>query len=244
MQENKQINSIIKRNILSYLEYKGISQYQCYKDTGITRGVLSQDNGISEDNLMRFLNYYCDVSPDWLLTGQGDMLRKVPAVASFDYSTQRNQPEVKTIGDFKVEEKQIQQQKVPLYELEATAGLFAQGDISQHIIDYISIPNAPRCDGAIVARGDSMAPTVKSGDILLYKEHDINNIMYGHMYIVDFDMDGDSMIVVKYVQRVDGEEGRILLTSENERYQPMYISLEQVRHIALVKVSVSFHTIA
>ncbi|MDN4753654.1 LexA family transcriptional regulator [Porphyromonadaceae bacterium W3.11] len=207
--------------------------------------VRSYINGTqpSADALAKIVKSF-DISADWLLTGQGEMLRKVPSVASFDHSIQRNQPEVKTIGDFKVEEKQIQQQKVPLYELEATAGLFAQGDISQHIIDYISIPNAPRCDGAIVARGDSMAPTVKSGDILLYKEHDINNIMYGHMYIVDFDMDGDSMIVVKYVQRVDGEEDRILLTSENERYQPMYISLEQVRHIALVKVSVSFHTIA
>lgn len=186
----------------------------------------------------------CDlVSPEWLLTGKGEMLTNSPK-ASFTETKTTTPLETKPIGDFKVSEKAVDFQKVPLYELEATAGLFAQGDLTPYVIDYISIPNAPKCDGAILARGDSMEPIIKSGDLLLYKEHDINNIMYGHMYIVDFDMDGDSTIVVKYVQRVDGEEGRILLTSENERYQPMYISLEQVRHIALVKVSVSFHTIA
>lgn len=74
MQEKRQESSTIKRNILRYLESKGISQYQCYKDTGITRGVLGQSTGISEDNLIKFLNHYKDVSIEWLITGEGDML--------------------------------------------------------------------------------------------------------------------------------------------------------------------------
>lgn len=240
MQENKQLNSTIKQNILLYLATKGISQYQFYKESGITRGILSQDNGISEDNLMRFLARYPDVSTSWLLTGVGKML-KDDCQASFTNSKTTTPLQFKHIGDFKVSEKEVEHQRVPLYELEATAGLFAQGDLSPHIVDYISIPNAPKCDGAIVARGDSMEPIVKSGDILLYKEHDITNIMYGHMYIVDFDFDGDSMIVVKYIQK-DKDPRRIVLTSENPRYQPMDIALDQVRHIAMVKVSVAFHT--
>lgn len=74
MQEKRQEFSTIKRNILRYLESKGISQYQCYKDTGITRGVLGQSTGISEDNLIKFLDHYKDVSIEWLITGDGDML--------------------------------------------------------------------------------------------------------------------------------------------------------------------------
>nr|DAZ27429.1 MAG TPA: putative DNA-binding protein [Caudoviricetes sp.] len=74
MQEKRQESSTIKRNILRYLESKGISQYQCYKDTGITRGVLGQSTGISEDNLIKFLDHYKDVSIEWLITGDGDML--------------------------------------------------------------------------------------------------------------------------------------------------------------------------
>lgn len=74
MQERRRESSKIKRNMLRYLESKGISKYQCYKDTGMTRGILGQPTGISEDNLIRFLGHYKDVSIEWLITGEGDML--------------------------------------------------------------------------------------------------------------------------------------------------------------------------
>lgn len=77
MQENKQEKSTIKRGILKYLEYKGVSEYKFYKDSGITRGVLSQNNGLSEDNLTRFLAYAPDVSLRWLLTGTGNMFESL-----------------------------------------------------------------------------------------------------------------------------------------------------------------------
>ncbi|GEM_PF-6554201 len=72
-----QEKSIIKQNILTYLRYKGLTLYKFYKDTGITRGVLTQNNGMSEDNTTRFLDYFTEVSPEWLLTGKGSMLRAV-----------------------------------------------------------------------------------------------------------------------------------------------------------------------
>ena len=73
MQEKQREKSLIKRNILQYIDYKGISDYKFYKDSGITRGVLSQNNGLSEDNMMRFLAYAPDVNLTWLLTGRGNM---------------------------------------------------------------------------------------------------------------------------------------------------------------------------
>ena len=75
MQENKQEKSPIKRKILLFLSENGISQYDFYRKTGITRGILGQNNGISEDNMARFLAAYPQVSVEWLLTGRGSMLR-------------------------------------------------------------------------------------------------------------------------------------------------------------------------
>lgn len=75
MQENKQEKSPIKQKILLFLSKYGISQYDFYRKTGITRGVLGQNNGISEDNIARFLAAYSQVSVEWLLTGRGEMLR-------------------------------------------------------------------------------------------------------------------------------------------------------------------------
>jgi hypothetical protein len=67
--------AILKERILQFLDYKGISKYECYQSTGITNGVLSKKEGLSEENLLRFISYYTEVNPDWLLTGDGPMLR-------------------------------------------------------------------------------------------------------------------------------------------------------------------------
>lgn len=74
MQENKQENSPIKKRILQYLNYKNISEYAFYKESGITRGILNQKTGISEDNLSKFLAYAQDISTSWVLLGQGNMI--------------------------------------------------------------------------------------------------------------------------------------------------------------------------
>lgn len=66
--------SILKERILQYLDSKGITKYEFYKNTGISNGILSQKNGLSEENQLRFLSYYTDINPTWLLTGKGEML--------------------------------------------------------------------------------------------------------------------------------------------------------------------------
>lgn len=72
--------STIKERILQFLELKGITKYAFYKTTGIANGVLSQANGISEENLLKFLDCYPEVNPGWLVRGEGPVeLRSAPA---------------------------------------------------------------------------------------------------------------------------------------------------------------------
>lgn len=71
-----QKKSLIKQNILYFIEYKNITRYKFYQETGITRGILDQDNGMSEENTAKFLAQYPEVSPEWLLTGKGKMLKE------------------------------------------------------------------------------------------------------------------------------------------------------------------------
>lgn len=70
-----QEKSLIKKNILKYLDYKGITKYNFYQKTGITRGILDQNNGMSEENTTKFLVCFPEVSPDWLILDIGPMLR-------------------------------------------------------------------------------------------------------------------------------------------------------------------------
>ena len=67
--------SLVKQNILYFIEKQNISKYELYQKTGISNGVLSQKGGMSEENTIKFLSFYTEVSADWLLTGKGEMLK-------------------------------------------------------------------------------------------------------------------------------------------------------------------------
>lgn len=80
----------------------------------------------------------------------------------------------------------LESQQIPLYDIEAVAGLVLlfQDSKAQEPIDHISIPHLPKCDGAVYVTGDSMYPLLKSGDIVLYKEiNDIRNEIFGEKCI-------------------------------------------------------------
>lgn len=173
-----------------------------------------------------------NISPEWLLTGKGPMLK-----------SEREEPqvEVKPIHHPRSTEKKEETQVVYLYDFEASAGLRALFDNNrQNIIDTIKIPNLPKCDGAIHIVGDSMYPLLKSGDIILYKQMplDINNLLYGEMYLLSYDIDGDDYIVVKYIRKSGKGEPFITLGSENPAHAPRDIDFRRITALALVKASV------
>lgn len=66
--------SILKKRILQFIESKGITKYKFYQETGIANGILSQKNGLTEENIERFLSTYPDVSTEWFFRGSGEML--------------------------------------------------------------------------------------------------------------------------------------------------------------------------
>lgn len=67
--------SVIKERILQYLDFKGITKYKMYQETGITNGVLSQKNGLNEENILKFLSVYQDISLEWLFYGKEPLLK-------------------------------------------------------------------------------------------------------------------------------------------------------------------------
>ena len=189
-------------------------------ETGKTR--LSSRN---RNILVQELN----VNPSWLESGRGEMFNADPALsASFGRGAEMTMP----------------LQSVPLYSIEATAGLvplFEQQE-SHSPINYIHIPNLPKCDGAVYVVGDSMYPLLKSGDIVLYKQlRDMEDIFWGDMYLLSIDMDGEEYITVKYVQRSD-RKGYIRLVSQNQYHADKDIEMSRIRAIALVKASIRMNS--
>lgn len=66
-------NSIVRDNILKYLEFKGVTKYRFYKLTGISNGVLDKDGGVSEETIQKVLSHFREINPVWLMTGNGEM---------------------------------------------------------------------------------------------------------------------------------------------------------------------------
>lgn len=219
-----------------YMEEKGINDNQMTVAADLAIGSLGKlkkgGKGMNSTNIEKILRYYTDLSPEWLLTGRGEMLlREDPAIV---------QQKFPLYTDHSVE-----LQNVPLYELDATAGLVAlfTDHSRQTPISHLQIPNLPPCDGALYVRGDSMYPLLKSGDIVLYKEvpNGVHSILWGEMYLLSFTIDGEDYITIKYIQRGDNEH-IVRLISHNPNHSPKEIPADSIRALALIKASVRFNT--
>ena len=182
---------------------------------------------ITEKMAIKIISVFSEISKSWLMSGDGEMLNG--SIHKFELHT----------------DEERTTQKVPVYELEATAGFSAlYRDLPCLAADYITIPNLPPVDGAIYTRGDSMAPLIESGDIIIFKKVVLctDNILWGNIYIVSYTIEGDDYTVLKYI-RHSSKDGYIRLESFNSRYDPQDIPIYSIRALALVKASVTFHTI-
>lgn len=249
MQENKQEKSPIKKRILQYLELKGISKYSFYKESGVTRGVLDQDTGISEDNLAKFLLYAQDISITWILKGEGNIFAtKIPEKVIKPKDTFFDNPN-DTFPKFQKrlsnnERMEIAEQQVPVYESMTLQSLDSLFSNTLKPNSYLSLPNLPKCDGAVRMWGDSMSPELQSGDLLVYKKvKDLRNGLFlGQIYLLSVEVEGEEYIMVQYVERSDTSES-VKLVSKNERYPPKDVPLGSIKAMAMIRASVRYRSI-
>ncbi|RWW91833.1 S24 family peptidase [Flavobacterium cerinum] len=247
-----------KEKILQYLEYKGISKNKFYIKTGLSVGFLDSGSSLGVDKLRLIIDNYHDFNVDWLLSGEGEMIKTKNAENVTNSNSHKNshilstepniQKNVTVSKDFRLKtDKNRETQVIPLYSMEATAGLVKLLDNihSQTPIDFISIPNLPNCDGALFVTGDSMYPLLKSGDIIAYKQiHDIeNDIFWGEMYLLSIDVGGEELVTIKYVQKSE-KEGYIKLVSQNRHHQDKDVKISKIRALAIIKASVRYNVMS
>lgn len=224
---------MIKDRVIQVLEYKGIPKELFYVKIGMTSASFrgnAKNSPLNSNAIENILSEIPDLNPDWLLRGVGEMLRKEPRIE---------------IHEFKLKTDDMRRSdRVPLYNIEAVAGVVAIFDDlhKQKPKDYLTIPNLPKCDGAVHVTGDSMYPLLKSGDIIAYKVlNDKSNIFWGEMYLLSIDFNGDSYVTVKYVQKSD-KEGYVKLVSQNQYHQDKEVPFDSIKFAALVKASIRINS--
>lgn len=188
-----------------------------------------------------------EINVDFLFTGKGDIVKNLNEIEVHHLKKEEKKNDLET-QVFKLKTDKLElSQYVPLYNLEATAGMVSifnsHNDLAKPI-DFISIPNLPKCDGAIYVSGDSMYPLLKSGDIIMFKQiHDIvDNIFYGEMYLVSLNVDDEEFVSVKWVQKSDKGDDYIKLVSQNTHHQSKDVKLSKIRALALVKASIRMNS--
>ena len=175
-----------------------------------------------------------NVSPDWLLTGKGPMLKNDAPVGD-----KKEEKAYTSLVNAKTQQVLHDISSFPLYSIDASAGLNKLFVGDSELLGQISIPNAPRCDGAVYVIGDSMYPLLKSGDIIAYRQvHNLQSIIYGEIYLLQLENDGDLSIVVKYVKRSEKGDDYIKLVSYNKEHDPKDIPLSWIRAIARITLTI------
>lgn len=217
MQEIKQEKSQIKRNISLYLHKKGVSDYEFYKKSGITRGILSQPNGISEDNISRFLAYAPDVNVVWLLTGEGEMLKTE--------HTSGGMPPVAHQTDNPKE-------GIPLIPFSAMAGaLMGEQTALEYECERYVVPAFSGADFLMQVKGSSMVPTYISGDIVACRRVPMSDLFF--QWNKPYVLDTAQGAIIKRI-KPGSDKQHVLIVSDNKDYDPFELPYEDIYAVALV----------
>lgn len=217
---------------------------QIIKNQGVTNKVVADALGIESTNIGR----YDDLSKrklSELITISKSLNMSLSELIQQSVSDDVELEEVTIINRPKYTEKVEENGELYLYDIEAAANLKSLlVNKDQNILGKISIPNIPKCDGAVYVKGDSMYPLLKSGDIIAYKEVpvEIQHIFYGETYLVSIDIEGEEYLTVKYINQSERGCEWIKLVSYNQHHQPKDFPLSSVRALALVKLSIRMNT--
>lgn len=157
------------------------------------------------------------VSPEWLLTGKGSMLK----------SDEQPLPEAKKTNS--------KHKGIPLIPMEAIAGFPAIDNDGVRFEDcqHYSIPEfeAKGADFLIRVSGDSMTPLYCNGDIIACRKiAEIHFFQWGGVYVLDTSQG----VLVKYVEECEGDDSSIICVSENKRYKPFRLPKDDIRSLSTI----------
>lgn len=192
---------------------EGISITRLEQRIGASKGVLSRALQNKTDIQVKWLEKIVENFPrynsDWILTGDGEMLKSDQAAVK-DYST----------GG------------VPYYAVDFLAGFDLVINDQTAVPDgFISFPHIRGAEAWVDISGKSMSPLIDPGDVIAIKHIDDwqTNILYGEVYALVT----EQYRTVKRIRKSD-REGWIRLVPENPDYDPQDIPVTSV--VALYQV--------
>lgn len=173
---------------------------------------INESSKVSAETLDFILAQFPDLSEDWLLTGEGDMLK--------DDGTAIKEESVETYEEI------YPANVIPLLPVEAIAGGLQYWSSRVELADCRKVVSPiPGADYAIQVSGDSMEPEIHNGTYVYIKKiNERSFIPWGNTMVVDT----ENGVVVKKLFPIENDSNTILAKSVNPAYPPFKIPTESI----------------
>lgn len=225
--------STIKENILYFIDKQHISKVDFYEKTEISAsnfkgvGLKSEIGG---DKIVKILSCYPEINPEWLLTGQGAMLKSTKKFDRAENAISELKYEVRDLlENYVVNEPK---EGIPLIPIEAMAGYGAgEMQIMEFESERFVVPTFKGADFLIQVKGSSMYPKYNSGDIVACKKLQLNDLFFqwNKVYVLDTEQGA-------LIKRIDiaPDEEHVMIVSDNEKYRPFPLHKSKINAISIV----------
>lgn len=243
----KEILPNIKDRVLYLAENKEISKQDFFRKTGLKYSNFtgkSKESDLTSKSVAEILLKYPDVSPEWLLTGNGEMLRSEEALAV-------KPPRVEIIEPIKIEGRNLMPKvvvvddedndRIPLVSVKAQAG-YLEGYEDCNYIEELPTYSLPEMRNGTFrmfqVNGFSMYPTLQDGSYVIGEF--VENwewLSDNRVCVVVTERDG---VIVKRVINRAKERGFLYCKSDNRDYKHIKVMLEDVKEIWECKAHISF----
>ncbi|MBR1719806.1 MAG: LexA family transcriptional regulator [Phocaeicola sp.] len=202
------METTVKERIMSFISTKGISIREFEKRSGLSNGYIKSLKGSpTVSRMSMIIRAFPEINPKWLQFGEGDMFK--------EGETQIVKSYTKGIPYFNVD-----------FEMGYDEMFNDQTSNPEFLIDFKPYN---KCDVWCNARGNSMYPTIASGDIIALKEiKDTRYIISNEIYAIVTDNG------MRTIKRIIDKGDRYTLVPDNKEYPEQYIDKSVVTKLFLV----------
>ena len=213
-----------KERLEHFIAAMGYSVREFERAIGVSNGTVRHITDALSANLKEKISAnFPQLSMNWLLTGEGEMLRSSKAAPS--------QPDAKARPVL----KEVTKGGLPLIPIDAVAGFngWDECGVSELDCTHYDVPDfeTAHADFLIRVSGSSMYPKYSSGDILACRKIDeITFLQWGKIYVID----SRQGAMVKRLFPMESNADMVLCKSDNPNYPPFELPKEEIRSLSIV----------
>ena len=188
------MNATAKERLLLFIKHLGVGQTKFENLVGLSNGYVSKlKTAPSTDKLQSIVAKFPELSPTWLISGEGPMLRDDIPADAFEPGVCQS-----------ATTKEAPATYIPLIHIDSVGGIHSQNSIltPEYTERFIPVPDALGQDVAIRQSGTSMLPGIPSGAVLQLRavEGWREYIGYGNVFVLLLE---DGRRITKEIRRYD-----------------------------------------